>query len=335
ITASLSLPVYGQSSSQLNRKTPFSLAQGSTADADKLFEGGVELFRQGRYFQAIPVYQRVLEIRRQQGNKAEAARILNNIGEVYLKLDENEKANQFLQEALAIRRQLKDVKGEGETLNHIGYVYFTKKEYDKSLKLLQSALAISRRVNDRKGEGRTLANIGIVYSFGFNKDAEASKFLEQAFRIHQEVGDKYQAGFTLYNLAQIYGVLNQYPRAFEVLEKAKLINNQIDNSVAEVKRFAILSWLHFRQQDKKLAIQFGEQALGLARKNNLRLEELRRLNWLLIVYSTTNISPKTLIDYAQNAVNLARELKKPKLEADALNNLAQGYIALKDYEKAL
>ena len=270
IAASLSVPVYGESSSQLNQKIPFSLTQGSTSDAEKLFERGVQRFRQGLYFQAIPVYQRVLEIRRQQGNQAEAARILNNIGEVYLKLDENEKANQFLQSALTIRRQLKDVKGEGETLNHIGYVYFTKKEYDKSLKLLQSALAISRRVNDRKGEGRTLANIGIVYSFGFNNDAEASKFLEQAFRIHEEVGDKYQAGFTLPNLAQMYGVLNQYPRAFEVLEKAKLINNQIDNRVAEVKRFAILSWLHFRQQDKQRAIQFGEQALKLARKNNMR-----------------------------------------------------------------
>ena len=295
----------------------------------------MQLFRQGLYFQAIPVYQRVLEIRRQQGNQAEVARILNNIGEVYLKLDENEKANQFLQSALTIRRQLKDGKGEGETLNHIGYVYFTKKEYDKSLKLLQSALAISRRVNDRKGEGRALANIGIVYCFGFNKDAEASKFLEQAFRIHQEVGDKFQAGFTLPNLAQIYGVLNQYPRAFEVLEKAKLINNQIDNRVAEVKRFAILSWLNFRQQDKQRAIQFGEQALLLARKNNLRLDELRRLNWLVTVYSTTNIPPQTLIDYARNAVNIARELKKPKLEAEALNNLAQGYISLESYDKAL
>ena len=197
------------------------------------------------------------------------------------------------------------------------------------------ALAINRRVNDRKGEGRTLANIGIVYSFGFNNDAEASKFLEQAFRIHEEVGDKYQAGFTLPNLAQMYGVLNQYPRAFEVLEKAKLINNQIDNSVAEVKRFAILSWLHFRKQDKQRAIPFGEQALLLARKNNLRLDELRRLNWLVTVYSTTNIPPQTLIDYARNAVNIARELKKPKLEAEALNNLAQGYISLENYDKAL
>ena len=108
ITASLSVPVYGESSSQLNQKIAFSLAQGSTSDADKLFERGVKLFGQGLYFQAIPVYQRVLEIRRQQGNQAEVARILNNIGEVYLKLDENEKANQFA-------HYLKSVGVEAET----------------------------------------------------------------------------------------------------------------------------------------------------------------------------------------------------------------------------
>ena len=48
IAASLSVPVYGESLSQLNQKNPFSLAQGSTADADKLFERGVQRFQIGR-----------------------------------------------------------------------------------------------------------------------------------------------------------------------------------------------------------------------------------------------------------------------------------------------
>ncbi|WP_414621521.1 tetratricopeptide repeat protein [Calothrix sp. CCY 0018] len=332
---SLTLPVYGETQLRLLTQNPSSLAQNPTADADKLFEQGVQLYRQGQYFQALPVYQRVLEIRRQQGDKARIALALNNLGEVYIRLDENDKANQVLQSALTIRRELKDTKGEGETLNNIGYVYFAKKEYKKALELLQQALAIRRQVNDRKGEGKTLANIGIVYSYGFNEEAEALKFLEQANRVHEEVEDKYQAGFTLNNLAQTYAVLNQNPRAFVTLEKAKLVNSQIDNPVAEVKRIAVLAWLYFRQKDKERAIQFGEQALGLARKNNLRLEELRRLNWLLNVYTTTNISPSRFIEYAQNAVNIARELKQPKLEAEALNHLGQGYILSNNYDKAL
>ncbi|MGB3637395.1 MAG: tetratricopeptide repeat protein [Rivularia sp. (in: cyanobacteria)] len=330
---SLSLPVYGNST-RLLTQNPSSLAQNPTAETDKLFEQGVKLYRRGQYFKALEVYQRVLKIRRQQGDKAGIAQTLNNLGKVYTNLNENDKADKVLQEALVIRRKLKDRKGEGETLDNIGFVYFAKKEYDKSLKLLQQALAIRRQVKDRKGEGKTLANIGIVYSFGFNQDAEASKFLEQASRIHEEVGDKYQAGFTLNNLAQIYGVLNQYPRAFAVLDKAKLINSQIDNPVAEVKRIAVLAWLYFRQQDKQRAIELGEQALAFAQKNNLRLEELRRLNELLNIYSTTNISPSRLIDYAQKTVNLARELKQPKLEAQALNILGRAYVSSRDYKKA-
>ncbi len=96
-----------------------------------------------------------------------------------------------------------------------------------------------------------------------------------------------------------------------------------------------MSWLYFGQEDKQRAVKFGEEALALARKNNLRLEELRRLNWLLNISNNTNISPERFIEYAQNAVNLARELKKRKLEAKALNNLGKGYLSLKNYDKAL
>ena len=332
VILSLSIPVYGETPSPAPRN---SIAQNSTTEADKLFDRGVQLYRRGQYFQALPVLQRVLEVRRQQNNKAEIARTLNNIGEVYIRLEENDNANQFLQSALTIRRELKDVKGEGETLDNIGLVYFGKKEYDKALELLQQALAIRRRVNDRKGEGKTLANIGIVYSYGFNQESQALKFLEQANRIHEEVGDKYQAGFTLYIIAQTYAALNQYPRAFAVLDKAKLVNSQIDNPVAEVKRIAVLAWLYFRQTNMERAIELGEQALAFARKNSLRLDELHRLNWLLNVYSATNVSPSRLIDYAQSALILARELKQRKSEAQALNSLGGGYISSKDYDKAL
>ncbi|MBF2015299.1 MAG: tetratricopeptide repeat protein [Rivularia sp. T60_A2020_040] len=335
IILSLSFPVYGETPSQLTQKIPSSLIQSPTLEADKLFEQGMLLYRQGQYFQALETYQRVLEIRRQQGDKAGIAQTLNHLGEVYILLEESDKADKALQEALTIYKQLKDRKGEGETLDNIGLLYYINKEYDKANKFLEQALIIRRQVKDRKGEGKTLARIGIVYSYGLNQDEKALKFLEQANRIHEEVGDKYRIGFTLYQIADTYASLNQYSRAFAVLDKAKLVNSQIDNPVAEVRRLAVLARIYLLQNNKQRAIEFGEQALVFARKNRLRLDELHRLNWLINVYSTTNISPSRLIEYAQSALSLAKELKQRQLEAEALNTLGRGYILLEDYEKAI
>ena len=135
---SLSLPVYGETPSRLlNQNVSSSIAQNSTAEADKLFKQGVQEYRRGKYPQALKTYERVLKIRRQQGDKAGIAQTLNNIGEVYLSLINNDKALEILQQALAIRREIKDRKAEGETLDNLGLAYFGKQQYDKALEFLQ------------------------------------------------------------------------------------------------------------------------------------------------------------------------------------------------------
>lgn len=92
------------------------MAQAATTEskpeADKLFEEGLQQYRVGKYPQALQAYQKVLSIRQQQNDKVGIAKTLNNIGEVYLGLELDEKALEVLQPALAIWQELKDKKNE-------------------------------------------------------------------------------------------------------------------------------------------------------------------------------------------------------------------------------
>ncbi|MBR8839716.1 MAG: tetratricopeptide repeat protein, partial [Stigonema ocellatum SAG 48.90 = DSM 106950] len=72
-------------------------------ETDKLFTFGVQQYRHGQYPQALQTYGRVLELRRQQNDKAGIAQTLNNIGEVYLGLRLDDKADKVLQQALVLR----------------------------------------------------------------------------------------------------------------------------------------------------------------------------------------------------------------------------------------
>ncbi len=140
---------HGNSGAQ--SRTPLRvLAQaGTTANAtgvDRLFQEGVQQYRRGEYLKAVATYQRVLEIRRQQNDKAGIGQTLNNLGEVYYWLRQYDKAMEVLQQALVIRQELKDKVGEGETLDNIGLAYYFKQQNDKSLSIWQQALAIRREV---------------------------------------------------------------------------------------------------------------------------------------------------------------------------------------------
>ena len=78
---SLSLPVYGETQTRLLAQNPSLLAQNSTADADKLFEEGVKLYRRGQNLKALEVKQRELALSRHQQDKAGVAEKMNNLGE--------------------------------------------------------------------------------------------------------------------------------------------------------------------------------------------------------------------------------------------------------------
>ena len=105
-------------------------AQNTQTEVDKLFQEGVQQYRHGYYSKALVTYQRVLEICQQLNDKDGIAQTLNNMGEAYLNLSQQDKALEVLQQALAIRRELKDRRGEGETLDNFGSIYNLKKQYD-------------------------------------------------------------------------------------------------------------------------------------------------------------------------------------------------------------
>ncbi len=84
------------------------------AEADKLFQEGVQQYRRGEYPKALQTYQRVLEIRRQLGDKAGIGQTLNNIGEAYNYLNQPSQGLPMLQQALSLRQQLGDKAGIGE-----------------------------------------------------------------------------------------------------------------------------------------------------------------------------------------------------------------------------
>lgn len=95
LVSPLLLPETTSGSSIAQAQTP--TAQQRKTEADRLFQEGIQQYRRGQYRQALATYQRVLEIRRQLGDKLGEAATLNNLGEVYNWLRQNDQALEVLQ----------------------------------------------------------------------------------------------------------------------------------------------------------------------------------------------------------------------------------------------
>src|SRR5919202_565181 len=96
--------------------------------------------------------------------KAEADRLFQQGIEQY-QTSQFEAALQSWQQALAIYREIKDRKGEGDALGNLGIAYKNLGDYAKAMDYHQQGLAIQREIKDRQGEGNSLSNLGGVYYY--------------------------------------------------------------------------------------------------------------------------------------------------------------------------
>jgi CHAT domain-containing protein/Tfp pilus assembly protein PilF len=90
------------------------------------------------------------------------AATLNNLGELYDSLGDNEKALERYQQALEIDRKLNDPRSEARTLNNIGLARQKLGQLAPAEEAYRGALDLARQVPDPRTEVTALANLGFL-----------------------------------------------------------------------------------------------------------------------------------------------------------------------------
>ncbi len=92
--------------------------------ADPLNNMGNVFFKQGNYQRAIEHYQKALDLERQTNNRLGMLNSLTNIGIAYTKANQPGPAQQYLNEALALSNELQVYAEVPEILKNISYSYY-------------------------------------------------------------------------------------------------------------------------------------------------------------------------------------------------------------------
>src|SRR5882672_2720556 len=103
-----------------------------------------DLYKQGKYDEAIPLAKRVLEIEQRIGAERPGVAVaLANLAELYLAKKKNDQAESFFQQAVGIyeKNQITSPR-VSEVLERLAQLSFLNKKYDKAIAFLERSLAI-------------------------------------------------------------------------------------------------------------------------------------------------------------------------------------------------
>ncbi|NEO89987.1 MAG: tetratricopeptide repeat protein [Moorea sp. SIO3G5] len=235
----------------------------------------MELYQQGKYSEAIPLWERVLEIQQQLLGEEhpDVATSLNTLAELYLFQGRYQEAEPLYRQALDLRKRLlgEEHPDVATTLKHLATLYSIQGRYQEVEHLLQQALQLRKPLlgQEHLSVADSLNNLAKV-QFRQGRYQEVEHLLQQALDLRKRLlGEEHpDVATSLDNLASLYSGQGRYQEAEPLFQQAldlrkRLLGEEHPHVALSLKNLAIVQLRQGRYSDAELLFQ---QALDLHKR---------------------------------------------------------------------
>jgi tetratricopeptide (TPR) repeat protein len=188
------------------------------------------------------------------------------LGMVYQRKFEYEKALDALYKAMNIFEKIDKNKKLADTYNQIGGVYYDQENYDKASEYFQKSLAVWVKIGDDKGLAALFNNVGEIYRLRGDY-YNALEFFNNAISISQKLNLQDYLAINYDNVGKIYTEIGGYDSALFYLDRSLIINQRIKNNEGTATVSISLGNLYYHTQDYQKAIQSYRTGFEIATKN--------------------------------------------------------------------
>jgi CHAT domain-containing protein/cytochrome c-type biogenesis protein CcmH/NrfG len=255
---------------------------------------------------------------------------------------EHEKAISFAQQSLKLARELKNQIVEANSLITLASASKSQAvsdaEHEKTLAFAQQALTIAKQIKNQDIEADALNTIADIYndSEEYQKTIE---FAEASLVIAKKSQNSSLVVKPLMTLAIAYLNLGNYQKFNQLSQEAlKIAQANKQSPLFESLSLLFLTLNNFIQADYQKTITFAQKGLDFTPKLNVPYyrQQFEMLNHLLlgVGYGGLNDNQKA-IDSVQKSLQIARETKNSKSEAQYSVFLAGFYRRNKQYQLAI
>ncbi|MBI4727093.1 tetratricopeptide repeat protein [candidate division TA06 bacterium] len=235
--------------------------------------------------------------KRYQDKKSQADCLLQ-FSETYNYLSKYEEILNSAKESLLLYQEIDDKKGQAVSLNNVGYVHDSLGNYPKGLEYYTKSLKIQEEIGDRYSQAASLINIGYVQNM-LGDYPKALEYWTKSLKIREEIGDRLGQAMSLNNIARTYLEQEKYEEARDYLTRAEKIAGEI--GAKELLRRIYVSFGELGMAETAFSVIPAEAGIHKDLDSHFRGNDI-----------------SAAIEYAEQALQLAEELKSKTGKAEAL-----------------
>jgi tetratricopeptide (TPR) repeat protein/DNA-binding CsgD family transcriptional regulator len=189
------------------------------------------MFMMGDYKAATAQYFTALKYYEEEKDTSGILAISNNLGVVYDRLKDYDKALAYYFKAQDLYNHLHPEQQKFFPLptlqNNIGNIYQTKADFKSALQYYERALLLARETKNKSVEGVALNNLGKLYLVDLKQPEKALDYLEKGLKVREEIGDKAEIGKSLIFLSSYYLEQKQWQESRRCSERAIKLGEEI------------------------------------------------------------------------------------------------------------
>lgn len=180
--------------------TKAKLEKNKTVAASIYMGLGISEYFENNYGAALAHYKKAYELQIQGESKTASSDVLNSLANIYLDLDDIEKAKEYYKQALVIDRANNNQFSESIVLYNLGKTHLISEEYQKAKKVFNQSLALSISLED---------DIGVKWAqFSLGEVSVKEKQWQQAIDYYSDVAKTFaQSGDTRMYFDSLMGIV--------------------------------------------------------------------------------------------------------------------------------
>lgn len=180
--------------------------------------------------EAMRYYNQAMEIYESIGDASGKGAIMNNIGTVYLYIEDKlDSAYYYLDQSRLINLELNDKSALAINYINIGYVFAMREDYDSAIEYWQKCYDIAEGIDIKETMSTALINMGDTYMY-LGDYSKAEQSVQAGLEIAASEGYRYNEYIGFYTLGEINERKEDYKESVKWYLKAEVVYNELRNS---------------------------------------------------------------------------------------------------------
>ena len=226
-------------------------------------------YMQGKYFDAIKIWQEALEVYKSVGDSTGVANMLSNQGAVYFNQGDEAKSLELHLQSLRMSENLNDSLRILTSLTNIGAVYLNKEAtYKKALEYFLRSYAYSKAIKDPYSIGTSAANLGETY-FKIGDNKTALFYLNESIKAYEGEED---LPYSINYIGRVYTKEKEYQKAINSHTQAFDISKKLDLRLDMAQSLVGIAQAYSAKGDIASSIAAYKQSLEISKPLNTMIE---------------------------------------------------------------